>query len=105
MNKPRVVKDYDKLSDDIISAIRIEYPYGFEKKLIMFRNKLGKLVSALPFETEDKYYLIRMTAVQAQNILEEEEEDEENIDDIIDENIEQETNTKGNNKKDEDEDE
>lgn len=97
MNKPRVVKDYDKLSDDIISAVRMKYPYGFERKLIMFTNKLGKLVSALPFETEDRYYLIRMTAIQAQQILEEEEEEDSDDIDLMDEDITQEAITQGKN--------
>lgn len=37
--------------------------------MIRFTDKDGKYVSALPFETDDKYYLIRMTNVQAQKII------------------------------------
>ena len=81
MSKPKIVKDYSKLTDEIIDLIKLEYPFGFEKKLILFKNMEGKLVSALPFETEDKYYLIRMTITQAQQIVEEEEDynDEGNL--------------------------
>ena len=71
MTKPRIVKDYEKLSDEVLTQIKLEYPYGFEKKLVQFRNKEGKAVSALPFETEEVYYLVRMTLAEAQQIVEE----------------------------------
>jgi len=74
MNKPRIVKDYEKLSEDIIEQIKLFYPYGFEKKLISFKNKEGKFVSALPFETDDYYYLARMTKSEAQEIIEEDDD-------------------------------
>ncbi len=70
MSKPKYVKDYDKVSDEVLAQIKLAYPYGFEKKLIRFTNKDGKLVSALPFETEEIYYLIRMTLAEAQQIVE-----------------------------------
>lgn len=71
MNKPRIVKDFEKLSEEVLTQIKLEYPLGFEKKLITFKNKEGKFVSALPFETDDCYYLIRMTRTEAQQIIEE----------------------------------
>ena len=74
MSKPRIVKDYDKVSDDVINLVKLEYPYGFDRKLILFKNAKGKLVSALPFETDDRYYLIRMTAAEAQEIIEEDDD-------------------------------
>ena len=74
MSKPKVVKDFDKLNEDVLAQIKLEFPFGFEKKLVMFKNGSGKLVSALPFETEDRHYLIRMTRVQAQEIVNEDED-------------------------------
>ena len=74
MSKPRIVKDYDKLETEIQEQIKLFFPYGFERKLIKFTNKEGKLVSALPFETEDKYYLIRMTLQEAKDIIEEDDD-------------------------------
>jgi len=44
------------------------------KDLIYFNNKDGKRVSALPFETEDKYYLVRMTVYEAEKIIEEDDD-------------------------------
>ena len=77
MNKPRLVKDFDKLSEEILIQIKLEYPHGFEDKLILFKNKEGKFVSALPFETEEYYYLIRMTIDEAQQIIEEDDDYDE----------------------------
>lgn len=90
--KPRVVKDYEKLSEEVLAQIKLEYPLGFEKQLITFKNKDGKFVSALPFETEDRYYLIRMTANQAQEIVEEDDDydDEGNLTEDAKERLEEE---------------
>ena len=73
-NKPRVIKDYDKLDPETQEKIKLEYPFGFSESLIFFTNKDGKRVSALPFETEDKYYLVRMTVYEAERIIEEDDD-------------------------------
>lgn len=77
MSKPRVIKDYDKVPDEVLAQVKLEYPYGFERKLILFKNAKGKFISALPFETEDRHYLIRMTAAEAQEIIEEDDDYDE----------------------------
>lgn len=69
-NKPRVIKDFSKLDQDLQEQIKLVYPYGFSDNLITFTNKDGLLVSALPFETDDKYYLLRMTVKEANKIVE-----------------------------------
>lgn len=68
-SKPRVVKDYDKLAEEIQEQIKIAYPFGYAKHLVHFVNAQGVKVSALPFETEEKYYLVRMTLAQAKQII------------------------------------
>jgi len=70
VSKPRVIKDYDKLPVEIQEQIKLEYPYGFSDNLITFTNKDGGIVSALPFETDDKYYMVRMTVGEAIKIIE-----------------------------------
>ncbi len=77
MNKPRVVKDYDKLDKETQEQIKLFYPHGFESELISFKNAEGKYVSALPFETEEKYYLVRMTIGEAQDIIEDDDDYDE----------------------------
>lgn|SRR5690554_467888 len=73
-SKPRVVKDYAKLDKRVKQLIKLNYPEGFEDHLIKFQNKEGNTVSALPFETEEYYYLIRMTISQAQEIIEDDDD-------------------------------
>lgn len=73
-SKPRVIKDYDKLDPQTQEKIKLEYPSGYSENLIYFTNKDGKRVSALPFETEDKYYLVRMTVYEAERIIEEDDD-------------------------------
>ncbi|MEX2597336.1 MAG: hypothetical protein WEC59_10450 [Salibacteraceae bacterium] len=72
--KPRIAKDYDKLSEELINQIKIEYPFGFEENLISYKDAKGNKISALPFETDDVYYLVKMTKAEAQQIIEEDED-------------------------------
>ncbi len=73
-DKPRVIKDYEKLPQEIQEQIKISYPYGYHKKLIQFTDARGAKVSALPFETDDKYYLVRMTVAEARQIVAEDDD-------------------------------
>ncbi len=74
MEKKRVIKDYEKLTEEIREQIKLAYPSGFSQNLIRFTNKDGHRVSALPFETEDIYYLVRMTMYEAQTIIEDDDD-------------------------------
>ena len=81
-NKPRLVKDYDKLPLDIQGQIKLNYPQGFAGSLITYIDAKGKVVSALPYETDDFYYLVRMTLSEAYDIIENDEDfDDEDFDD------------------------
>lgn len=73
-SKPRIVKDYDKLPEDIINRVKMKYPDGFVDHLLSYNDKEGKKVSALPFDTDEVYYLIRMTASEARQIIEDDED-------------------------------
>ncbi|MGR3809657.1 hypothetical protein [Jiulongibacter sp. NS-SX5] len=75
--KPRVIKDFDKLEERIQEQIKLNYPYGFAESLIRFTNKDGLYVSALPFETDEKYYLVRMTVERAEEIIEDDDDFDE----------------------------
>jgi hypothetical protein len=72
--KKRIVIDYEKLPEDTLNCIKMEHPDGFEEKLITFTNAQGMFVSALSFETEEIYYLIRMTEKEAQDIIKEDDD-------------------------------
>ncbi|WP_372642221.1 hypothetical protein [Ancylomarina sp.] len=67
--KPKVIQNYEKLSKDIQEQIKLYYLEGFSEHLIEFTNPKGELVTALPFETEDKIYMIRMTVRRALELI------------------------------------
>ncbi len=71
MAKKRVVKDYDALTEDIVRLVKMKYPNGYAESLVSYTDKQGKKVSALPFEAEDTYYLIRMTMLEAKRLVKE----------------------------------
>lgn len=60
MNKPRIIKDYKTLDKKIQHQIKLSHPEGYEQFLISFNSAKGKLVRALPLETEEYYYMIKM---------------------------------------------
>ncbi|MBC7778138.1 MAG: hypothetical protein H7246_22085 [Phycisphaerae bacterium] len=77
MAKKRVVKDYDALTEDITRLVKQKYPSGYADHLVTYNDKEGKKVSALPFETDDTYYLIRMTILEAKRIVKDDEDFDE----------------------------
>jgi hypothetical protein len=52
---------------DLLNEVHKRYPYGYQKDLISFVNPKGEMITALPFETEDIYYLIKMPRVTPVN--------------------------------------
>jgi DNA-directed RNA polymerase subunit delta len=74
LSKKRIIKDYDTLPEEILRQVKLKYPAGYAASLITYNDKEGKKVSALPFETEDMYYLIRMTVQDAKRIVKEDED-------------------------------
>jgi len=65
LEKKKIVKDYEKLPPEVIEKVKEAYPSGYSGNLISYTNIDGLRVSALPFETEEFYYLIRMTVSEA----------------------------------------
>ncbi len=71
-----------KLDEELQEQILEQYPDGYENSLILFTDRDGKYAQALPYETEDKFYLLRMPQMKPKkNVLDTErpvsEEDEE----------------------------
>jgi DNA-directed RNA polymerase subunit delta len=75
--KKRLVKDYDALPEEITRLIKMKYPSGYAESLITYNDAQGKKVSALPFETDDIYYLIRMTILEAKKLVKDDEDFDE----------------------------
>lgn len=74
VNKPRVIKDYNKLDKELQQQIKLIYADGFADNLIHFFDKNGQKITVLPFETEDKYYMLRMTENEAVALVDEDED-------------------------------
>ena len=72
--KLRVIQDYDKLNTDIQEQIKLVYPEGYADHLITFTNAKREKVSALPFETFEKIYMVRMTAAKAEKLVDEDDD-------------------------------
>jgi len=76
-NKPKVIQNYEKLSNEIQEQIKLNYLEGFSEHLIEFTNPKGELVSALPFETEEKIYMIRMSVRKAMELVDQDSDYDE----------------------------
>ncbi len=85
--KPKVIKDYNKLEKALQEQIKLVYSDGFADNLIHFFDKKGMKVTALPFETEDKYYMLRMTENEAIQIVD--EDDDYNDDGFLKDEVKQ----------------
>jgi DNA-directed RNA polymerase subunit delta len=81
VGKKRIIKSYEQLSEEMVEKLKAKYPDGYEEKTITFTNPRGEIEVAIPFETEDIYYLIKLPRNSA---AEEEEEVESNSFDEFD---------------------
>ena len=69
MDKPRIIKDFEKLTSEELEQVKLVYPRGFVEHLIEYKNKDGETKKGLPVETDKTYYLIRMSIDQAEEIV------------------------------------
>lgn len=74
-SKPKVVKDFDKLPKDLQEQIKLAYPKGFHGHLVSYTDATGATRKALPYETEDRSYLIRMTLEESKPVVFDDDED------------------------------
>ena len=58
-NKPRVIKNFEKLDDALREAIMAAYPNGITNEIRTYDIGNGRLMSALPYETDEFSYLIK----------------------------------------------
>ncbi|MCR5697470.1 MAG: hypothetical protein K6G73_10910 [Marinilabiliaceae bacterium] len=57
--KKRVIKNFDKIDEALKELINATYPQGYAANIITYDIGGGKLMSALPLETEEISYLIK----------------------------------------------
>lgn len=82
-SKIRVIKDFDKLDKVLQEQINEMYPNGFSdiaEDLISYTDpKTGLERFALPLETEDRYYMVRMDQFIESQIDNNEDDDLSNL--------------------------
>jgi hypothetical protein len=74
--RPKFLKDLDKLPKEVQAAIKAEYPNGFSHKLVSYTTPKGEKVLALPFDTEEYAYLVRVTVMDSKNMTKDDDDDD-----------------------------
>jgi hypothetical protein len=79
MAKRFVIKDYKSMTPDLMALLVEAYPDGFEYDTEYFTNSKGERVEAVPLETEDTKYLIKVSTTLVQNFeaFDEDDSDDE----------------------------
>ncbi len=81
-SRPKFLKDLDKLPKEVQAAIKAEYPNGFSHKLVSYTTPKGEKVLALPFDTEEYAYLVRVTVMDSKNMTKDDDDDDLPVDKI-----------------------
>ncbi len=73
----RIIVDYAKLTNDILSMLVEKFPDGYEDSdIIRFRNAQNELIEAVEVRTEDTIYLVKVSKKLATRIENFEEDDD-----------------------------
>ena len=83
IGKPRVIKDYDNLTDQLKNQVLMSYPDGFSEHLISFTNRDGSNTYGILFEVEDKIYLIRLKVATSNAEYDDDEIDNDDEYDVL----------------------
>lgn len=68
-DKKRIIIDYKNVTAEILSLLTDRYPYGYdESDMISYKNAQGQTVQALPVETKDTKYLIKIGTAMEKRI-------------------------------------
>ena len=60
MEKKRIIKSYEKLDPELQERLKELYPYGYSNKLIRLNNSKNETFFAVPLETEDTTYMVKV---------------------------------------------
>ncbi|HLV62218.1 hypothetical protein [Galbibacter sp.] len=85
----RVIVDFKKLTNEILSMLVEKYPEGYgDDDIIRFKNANNESVEAVEVRTDDTIYLVKVSTRLANTMEKFEDEDEEDFDsEGINENI------------------
>lgn len=84
MDKKRVIKSYEKLDQGMRDLLEEAYPNGFTGNVIRLTTAQNETYFAVPLETEEANYLIKVPIEAMKGKPEEEEDDFDNSSDDTD---------------------
>lgn len=85
MSKKKVIVDYKNVPDEVLQLLAEKYPHGYNKAIIKFQNAKGETVSAVPIETEETSYLVKVST-QLQSMVDNidvDDFDDLGLDDVV----------------------
>src|SRR5690554_1865454 len=68
MIKKRMILDYKNVPDEVLQLLAEKYPHGYQKAIIKYKNAKGETVSAVPIETDEISYLVKVS-IQLKNMV------------------------------------
>lgn len=77
MSKKRIIVDYKTLPNHILDKLAQAYPDGLDSYTIKYTNSKGQRVSAVPMETEEAWYLVKLSVELRQLVYDLDPEDTE----------------------------
>jgi phage terminase large subunit-like protein len=84
----RVIVDYAKLTNEILSLLVEKFPDGYDDSdIIRFKNIKNETVEAVEVRTEDTIYLVKVSTKLADRIENFDEEEEDDFVDTADESL------------------
>ena len=86
--KKKAIKELNQLPKEIQLQIEEHYPDGWGDNLISFVNAKQETIKALPFETEDTSYLVKVPVDYFDDLEDEEDDELEDIEEVKDEEAE-----------------
>ncbi len=77
----RIIVDYSKLTNAILTLLVDRFPDGYDDShIVRFRNAQNELIEAVEVRTEDTIYLVKVSTKLASRL---EKFDEDDLDDVV----------------------
>ncbi len=84
----RVIVDYAKLTNEILTLLVEKFPDGYDDSdIIRFKNIKNETVEAVEVRTEDTIYLVKVSTKLADRIENFDEDDEDDFADPVDDSL------------------
>ena len=84
MATKKVIVDYKNVPEEVLQMLAEKYPHGYNKAIIKFQNAKKETVSAVPIETDEISFLVKVST-QLQNMVD--KIDVDDFDDLVIEDV------------------